>query len=379
MERIKALWLCNSGVGQSETFLMDSINLLSSDFELSVVCGATSARAMDGFYYGGFGSIPLRKRHTLVKKAFGFDRHLQLQQRKCVGDVMKVLGGDRPNFVWLEFGTTAWIAKEILEALAVPYFINVHGYDITSAFKSDSYREGFVELANKSSAVICASNHTKMLCQLAGIDTDRLRVIRYAIDEARFPELQLKTSHPSFVHFGRLTDKKGPLITLEAFALVVAEHPQAQLTFVGDGPLLSQLKERIGNYGLEDSVQVLPGMDWNDGMTLVSRHWVYCQHSVTALDGDQEGFALSPAEAAVLGLPVVSTWHNGIPEHVLHGETGLLSREHDFETMARHMRELIEDESMRQEMGRKGRENILRMCNPSTRHQILVDLIQSCL
>ena len=63
----------------------------------------------------------------------------------------------------------------------------------------------------------------------------------------------------------------------------------------------------------------------------------------------------------------------------MHRETGLLSREHDFETMAQHMMELIEDESLRHEMGRKGRENILRMCDPTVRRERLLDLIQSSL
>ena len=80
-----------------------------------------------------------------------------------------------------------------------------------------------------------------------------------------------------------------------------------------------------------------------------------------------------------MGLPVVSTWHNGIPEHVVHRETGLLSREHDFRTMAQHMMELIEDEPLRHEMGRQGRENILRMCDPPVRCERLLDLIQSSL
>ena len=58
-----------------------------------------------------------------------------------------------------------------------------------------------------------------MLCQTAGVRADRLHMVRLAIDASRFPQPLNKTEQPSFVHFGRLTGKKGPLITLEALAI----------------------------------------------------------------------------------------------------------------------------------------------------------------
>ena len=41
---------------------------------------------------------------------------------------------------------------------------------------------------------------------------------------------------------------------------------------------------------------------------------VFIQHSVTPYTGDQEGFVISIAEAQMLEIPVVSTFHNGIRE-----------------------------------------------------------------
>ena len=120
-------------------------------------------------------------------------------------------------------------------------------------------------------------------------------------------------------------------------------------------------------------------MDWKEGLQEVSVHWVFCQYSITHIDGDQEGFALSPAEAAVLGMPVVSTYHNGIPEHVEHGTTGLLVREWDIQGMAEAMSELARNPARAKAMGQSGRHNILSLCAPSKRSDALQTLIQSAL
>ena len=118
-------------------------------------------------------------------------------------------------------------------------------------------------------------------------------------------------------------------------------------------------------------------MDQDDALKLVRQHAVFCQHSVTGRDGDQEGFALSPAEAALMEMPVVSTLHNGIPEHVQDGTTGLLVREWDIDGMAEAMLELARDPEKAAAMGNAGRKNILALCDPGQRKAALQSLIAS--
>ena len=375
---MRSLWLCNSGVGMSETFLEHSVNLIASISNASVVCGSPALGAPNNtVVYGSFANRPQRLHHTLVRKLTGKDIRLAAQRRQCEKDVFGELQGSMPDFVWLEFATSAWLAESLLKKLSVPYFINVHGYDISLAFASNVYKEGFVKLANQSAGVVCASHHTRMLCQAAGVQANRLHVIRLAIDESQFPIQSEKTDYPSFVHFGRLTGKKGPVITLEAFSLVHQEFPQARMTFIGSGPLEGELERRVASLNLKRAVSIIPGMPWKEGLKELSAHWVFCQHSITSIDGDQEGFALSPAEAAVMGMPVVSTYHNGIPEHVMDGVSGFLVREHDFESMAERMIRLLKNPEMRNEMGEKGRNHVLAMCSPERRNMAIKELVEA--
>ena len=94
----------------------------------------------------------------------------------------------------------------------------------------------------------------------------------------------------------------------------------------------------------------------------VSRHLaasrVLAAPSKTAPDGDTEGLPTTILEAAALGLPVVATRHSGIPEAVVHGETGLLSAEGDPAALAANLRPVLGDDDLRRRLGAQARDRV---------------------
>lgn len=55
--------------------------------------------------------------------------------------------------------------------------------------------------------------------------------------------------------------------------------------------------------------------------------------SVTTKRGDQEGIPVTLMKALARGLPVISTWHGGIPELIKEGESGFLVPERDVDAL----------------------------------------------
>jgi glycosyltransferase involved in cell wall biosynthesis len=74
---------------------------------------------------------------------------------------------------------------------------------------------------------------------------------------------------------------------------------------------------------------------------------LFCVPSRTAKGGDSEGLGMVFLEAQAMGVPVVSSLHGGIPEAVIHGETGLLSPEGDYYALAGHLRALLVRKELR--------------------------------
>ena len=373
-------WICLSGIGKSETFLTDTLESLRSFANVQAVSGVSEGQCKENpdHFYVPFAEHELTLRHTLQKKLTGKNVHRSEIQNRCLRMAGPIFEAFQPDAFWVEFGTTAVAARLLLERSGKPFFIAVHGYDITTEFKDLDYKKELVSLMNSDlcAGVVCASHFTKRLCVLAGVESEKMHVIRLGLDGEKIkPSGVAKTTVPSFVHFGRLVEKKNPLATLEAFRLVQRQLPEAQMTFIGDGPLRGDLQERVKKYALERSVKLMGALGRDEALAIVESHWVFVQHSVTAKSGDQEGFALSPAEAALMEMPVVSTRHNGIPEHVIDGRTGYLVNEFDFESMAERMLELANDAALRKEMGSAGRENVTFLCDIKQRRELINSLI----
>ena len=373
-------WICNSAISTSETFLVKNLELLQSFADVMAFSGnVTIGQGHPSVDACNFDHVPQKLHHVLRRKLTGKDVRTFTKRRRYKRQLLPKLSTFEPDLLWIEFGTTAHIASDLLAALSKPYLIAVHGFDITCEFSDPWYKQEFVRLANASAGVICASQHTRNLCVTAGVNEQRCQLIRLPIDGQKLTP-RFKTPTPpqaSFVHLGRLVEKKGPIQTILAFEKVTRATPEATLTIIGTGPLESAVQECIARLNLSNSVQLIGALPQDKALQLTGKHAIFCQHSVTGKDGDQEGFALSPAEAALMEMPVISTVHNGIPEHVIHGTTGILVREWDIDAMAEAMLELALNPEKGQAMGRAGRQNILTMCDPLKRKLDLESLFNS--
>lgn len=158
----------------------------------------------------------------------------------------------------------------------------------------------------------------------------------------------------------RVTARAGlPLVVYflghDAFDEAAADRPDARLVMAGDGRLREACRTLARSLGVEDRVRFPGAVAHDEVARLLGGARAFVQHSVRAPGGSAEGNPVVVREAMAAGLPVVATWHAGIAETVVHGETGLLAEEHDWRTMARHMAALLDDPDRAARMGRAGR------------------------
>ncbi len=298
--------------------------------------------------------------------------------------LIPLLTQERPDVIYVDFGTVAVFTHAACRTLHIPFVVHFHGADVTSALDNPAYRAELHQVFVDATMLIVASHHLRRLLILEGAPAAKIQVIRLGINlEGVVPWdwQQRRASNPSIIFMGRFTPKKHPIALIEAFALVKQQVPAATLTMIGDGPELPRVKERIQRLQLTDSVRLCGALPRSEALPIVNQHWVYAQHSVTALNGDQEGFGISLAEAAMLELPVVSTLHNGIPEQVIDGKTGFLVKEFDYETMAAKIIEILLNPELAARMGRSGRQWIGELCQTDNRsdriHELLITAYKS--
>jgi glycosyltransferase involved in cell wall biosynthesis len=255
-----------------------------------------------------------------------------------------------------EYGPTALNLLEATRIGGCRLFVHFHGVDASKMLHDDEIVQKYQKLFAQAEGIIAPSRFLADNLANVGCPIEKLHVVPCGVEiQACEPTL---SGHQHLLSVGRFTEKKSPLSTIAAFALVKKNFPKATLEMMGDGPLYAEAENEVKRLNLQQSVS-LPGMVTPPQVqAAMRRSSIFLQHSVTANDGDSEGLPVAILEAMVAGLPVVSTLHSGIPEAVVDGETGFLVPEFDVEGMASKIVTLLNNPQMAESFGQKGHQRV---------------------
>ena len=126
----------------------------------------------------------------------------------------------------------------------------------------------------------------------------------------------------------------------------------AHFVLAGDGPERSQVEQAIEEMGLQARFH-LPGL------VKQATEWYPLFDLALMTSSSSEAFPLTLIEAMACGLPVVATDVAGIPDIVVHGETGFLAAPSELDKLAQYVVQLARDAELRQRMGEAGRRRAL--------------------
>jgi glycosyltransferase involved in cell wall biosynthesis len=313
------------------------------------------------YYYGGalpqylenYGLL-LSKRSNVVyklKKKIGltdFDAH-ELA-------FIKSIKQHKIQVVLAQYGTTAQRIVKICSYLEVPLVTHFHGFDASIkevVKRCNNYKKVFAY----SSKVIAVSRTMERMLIDIGCPKENI-VYNPCAPQTEFMKIIPEFLKKQFISIGRFTNKKAPYYTIFAFKKVLEKYPDAHLFMAGDGELLNTCKNIVKLYNMQSQVTFLGVITSVKFRSLLKESLAFVQHSVTAVNGDMEGTPVAILEASIAGLPVISTFHAGIPDVVVHGKTGLLCEEHDVETMSKHMLQVLDDVSFAKQLGQAGKKYI---------------------
>ncbi|ODT03130.1 MAG: hypothetical protein ABS52_11025 [Gemmatimonadetes bacterium SCN 70-22] len=133
---------------------------------------------------------------------------------------------------------------------------------------------------------------------------------------------------------------------VRALARLAASRPHLKLVLVGDGAEREHLARLADSLGVSARL-IFAGRR----PAQPSMHWLF---GVSVLCSRGEGFPNSIVEAMAAGRPVVATAVGGVPDAVVHGETGFLVPPGDDEALARQLAVLLDDPSRARAMGEAG-------------------------
>ncbi len=230
--------------------------------------------------------------------------------------------------------------------------VSFHGYDASRYFleKGDNCYNYLFERAD---LITTPSHFMKNELVKRGCNPDKVIIHRYGIDLERFScknRIFMKDKI-TFLTVGRFVEKKGIEFSLKAFAKI-HKKIKSEYRIIGGGELYEECQEIVKKEGIGEHVTFLGPKTKTEVIQEMQNADVFVLTSVVAKNGDSEGVPVALTEAHAIGLPVVSTYHSGIPELVIHKKTGLLSPEKDIDSIAENMLKIASDMDLRMDLSK---------------------------
>ncbi|MGD1914087.1 MAG: glycosyltransferase family 4 protein [Rivularia sp. (in: cyanobacteria)] len=289
------------------------------------------------------------------------------------------------SFNWLSAGKMAQLIKKegislvhahapfagsIISSLAgklagVPVIIHAHSQNSLS---SNSIIRSYQNIMNYWTSrkcchgIIAVSHQIKHAFIKEGFDSSKFHVVHngtpvnnHKVDSNIHNELNIPEDIPVVIHIGRLCKSKGQHLLLQAAANLNQLGQEAVYLIVGndleqDGAYLQYLKDMACKLGINKLVYFLGHRSDIPQLLALS--------DLLVLPSYTEGLPLVILEAMAAGLPVVATPVGGIPEVVIHQETGFLVAVEDVQALGDVIFKLLQNPLLKNEIGNKGLEMV---------------------
>ncbi|WHF51440.1 glycosyltransferase family 4 protein [Chryseobacterium gotjawalense] len=163
---------------------------------------------------------------------------------------------------------------------------------------------------------------------------------------------------------GRISPVKNFGDLIHVFARLAPDFPEWELLFFGEDYLGTQakLEHQIREYGLQNQIKFI-GI--SPDLKTEMQHY-----SIYAMTSETECFPMVLLEALSVGMPVISYDSPTGPKHILmNNEDSFLVPYKNLDIFVKKLKELMQNENLRHEMGQKGRENVKRFSIEKVMHQ----------
>jgi glycosyltransferase involved in cell wall biosynthesis len=373
MERVKILHIITHlGVGGGLDNTLLTVKGLSRDrFEVHLAAGALEADE----HYSDWSTRAKEYSDALfhfpdLRRPVDFRRDLS-----ALRQMIKFIKNQKYEIVHTHYAKAGLLGRIAAKRAGVPIIIHTYhtfSWKVAHVFHLSGWRNALSSLKEKLyvaieryAASLCSALITvcelnkkealnrriapsdKIMTIYSGIDFNRFHVP--SVDRIRLcQKFGLLHKFPIVGTVGRLSVQKSPVDFVKAAKIVLARHPSVQFLIIGDGPLEAATRREIAS---EDRIKMI-GFYENIPEILA-------MVDIFALSSLWEGLGRALTEAMTMRLPVAVTSVGGVPELVIHKETGLLSPPGNPDKLAENILWLLHHPQEAKMMGERARQKVL--------------------
>ena len=245
----------------------------------------------------------------------------------------------------------------VARVLGLRYSLHLHDYDYADYYEGRSpfLKKLIATTFQRAAAVIVLGRRDqKIISQMFELPRNRVVILHNAVPDP-VPDI-VRVQHlgePCHLLFlGYLSARKGVPELLQALASPPMMTRRWRATLVGGGPI-DEFRKLAEKLGIVDKIAFLDWVDEAGVRALCTRA------DVLVLPSHAEGLAMSILEGMSHGLAVIATPVGAHSEVIEPEESGLFVPPGDVPALAGALARVIDDESLRERLGRGGRERFL--------------------
>jgi len=238
----------------------------------------------------------------------------------------------------------------------MPLLLTSHGADLF-ALRGSIMTRLKVWVLSKADHVTVVSRVMRNYCLDKGIPASKVTVNPMGVDlKDRFTPNNDAANKPVDVIFvGRLVEKKGVSVLIDALTEVAKHRPELVAQIIGDGPERADLEALVRKNDLQENVHFTGAVPNDLVPGYLRQAKISVTPSVIAQSGDQEGLGLVLVEALGCGCAVIASSLEAIEDVVSCGKTGLLFPPGDHVALGNNILDLLEDDLLRKDLAQQGR------------------------
>ncbi len=341
---LKVLHLISGGdKGGAKTHVFALLTALNTEIDARVVC------FMEGVFYQEIKNMPISS--MLIRQRYRNDLTI-------IPKLVKFIREERFDLIHAHGARGNFIAVLLRPFIKIPMITTMHS-DYRLDFTENIYKKMvFTELNSASLRFLdyfigVSQNFTDMLISRQ-FPKDRVYTVYNAIDfkaETPFvPKAQFLKKYGIEAEgktligiIGRFDKVKGHEVFLQAAAKALEKRDDLLFLLAGEGVEQHSLMQLTKSLGISQNVKFIGFV--NDIFSFINAI------DINVLSSHSESFPYVLLEGAKMSKATISTAVGGIPDLIIHGETGLLADDNDYQTMGNHMAALASDPTLRARLG----------------------------
>ncbi len=303
----------------------------------------------------GYGILPNLKKSLLARCQLPF--FIMAEILYCLKMVNKH-SFDIIHAHWsLPQGLTGIICSQISK---IPCIITLHGSDI-HGLRYPGLKWLNAKVIKRSDACTANSSETARMAHHISMKDD-IAVVPMGVNPCFLSAAHGGNAHQTgakaeekrILYAGRLIDLKGIDYLIRALPAVLKQFPETQLLVVGSGPMKDDLVNLSNSLNLAERVAYIDAVSQEELLDYYTSADLFVLPSIVNAKGETEGLGVVLLEAMACGLPVVGSAVGGIPDIITDGETGLLARQKEPDSLAEKITKILSDSPLRRKLVENG-------------------------